>query len=336
MRRNISGPSPQRGDRLAPSADDEDRGAAARRQPGPRGLRQQRQRHGSASSSSAASAASSSLKVGVAYDTGGRGDKSFNDSAFAGIQAAIKEHGGKFTELSPNADASNRADLLTQLADQGYNPVIAVGFAYGDVDRRGGPAVPEDHLRRRRHRRDGPQDAARPVQLHRAALRRERGLLPRRRGRGPEDEGRPHRLRRRRRHPADPQVRGGLHGRRQGGQAEIKIESKYISPAGDFSGFNDPAKGQIVAQGMFDKGADIVYAAAGGSGLGVFKAAAASKQAGHRGRLRPVPDRRRPGAPGRDHDVDAQAGRQRRRRSSSRTSSTARPRTSVARTSSTT
>ena len=75
--------------------------------------------------------ASEDLKIGLAYDTGGRGDRSFNDSAYAGVEAAIKEHGGKLSELSPNADASNRADLLTQLADQGYNPIIAVGFAYG-------------------------------------------------------------------------------------------------------------------------------------------------------------------------------------------------------------
>src|SRR4051812_16653977 len=71
------------------------------------------------------------LKVGLAYDTGGRGDRSFNDSAYAGVEAAVKDHGGKLSELTPNADASNRADLLTQLADQGYNPIIAVGFAYG-------------------------------------------------------------------------------------------------------------------------------------------------------------------------------------------------------------
>src|SRR3954454_12871122 len=71
------------------------------------------------------------LKIGLAYDTGGRGDRSFNDSAYAGVEAAIKENGGEVSELSPNADASNRADLLSQLADDGYNPVIAVGFAYG-------------------------------------------------------------------------------------------------------------------------------------------------------------------------------------------------------------
>ena len=57
---------------------------------------------------------------------------------------------------------------------------------------------------------------------------------------------------------------------------DITIDRQYISPAGDFSGFGDPAKGKIVAQGMFDAGADIVYHAAGGSGIGVFQAAAAS------------------------------------------------------------
>ena len=35
--------------------------------------------------------------------TGGRGDRSFNDSAYAGVEAAVKDHGGKLSELSPNA-----------------------------------------------------------------------------------------------------------------------------------------------------------------------------------------------------------------------------------------
>ena len=147
-RPDTTGASPQRGDRLAPSADDEGRGAAAGRQHGPRGLCQRREER--RQRAAAAAAAGGDLKIGLAYDTGGRGDKSFNDSAFAGVEAAIKEHGGKVSELSPNADASNRADLLTQLADQGYNPIIAVGFAYGDVIGDGGRAVPGHHLRDRR------------------------------------------------------------------------------------------------------------------------------------------------------------------------------------------
>ncbi len=50
----------------------------------------------------------------------------------------------------------------------------------------------------------------------------------------------------------------------------------YLTQPPDFSGFADPAKGKTAAQGMFDSGADIVYHAAGGSGGGVFEAAAAS------------------------------------------------------------
>jgi basic membrane protein A len=59
---------------------------------------------------------------------------------------------------------------------------------------------------------------------------------------------------------------------------DIKVDTQYISPEGDFSGFSDPAKGQIVAKGMYDAGADIVFQVAGGSGLGVFQAAAASNK----------------------------------------------------------
>jgi basic membrane protein A len=52
------------------------------------------------------------------------------------------------------------------------------------------------------------------------------------------------------------------------------VLTNYLStPADKCSGFNDPAKGQTQAEGMYDQGADIVYQAAGGSGTGVFKAA---------------------------------------------------------------
>ena len=232
----------------------------------------------SSGSKSSGSAASSSLKVGVAYDTGGRGDRSFNDSAFAGIQDAIKTHGGKFTELSPNADASNRADLLTQLADQGYNPIIAVGFAYGDVV----GAVAQKY----------PKITFAGVDTDATGLKTQpapsnyTGLL------FAENEGSylagvAAALKSKAGHigfvggvdtPLIHKFEAGYTAGAKAVKPSITVDVKYISPAGDFSGFNDPAKGQIVAQGMFDKGADIVYAAAGGSGLGVFKAAAGAKK----------------------------------------------------------
>ena len=54
---------------------------------------------------------------------------------------------------------------------------------------------------------------------------------------------------------------------------DAKIVSKYITEAGDLTGFTDPPKGQVAAKGLIDQGADVVYHAAGASGKGVFAAA---------------------------------------------------------------
>ncbi len=86
---------------------------------------------------------SEDLKIGLAYDTGGRGDRSFNDSAYAGVEAAVAELGGDIQEVSPNDDGSNRAELLSNLAEQGFNPVIAVGFAYDEVIGEVAPDFPD-------------------------------------------------------------------------------------------------------------------------------------------------------------------------------------------------
>jgi basic membrane protein A len=51
------------------------------------------------------------------------------------------------------------------------------------------------------------------------------------------------------------------------------VQVAYISQAPDFSGFNDPAKAKVIAEGQYDNGADVVYHAAGGSGSGLFQAA---------------------------------------------------------------
>ena len=53
---------------------------------------------------------------------------------------------------------------------------------------------------------------------------------------------------------------------------DIKVEVAYIQES-DLAGFGDPAGGKAAATGEFDKGADVVYHAAGGSGSGVFDAA---------------------------------------------------------------
>jgi len=216
------------------------------------------------------------LKIGLAYDTGGRGDKSFNDSAFAGVEAAIEANGGEYKELSPNSDASNRADLLTQLADAGYNPVIAVGFAYSEIIGDVAEQYPDVTFAQV----DGPTTDLTTDSVPdnftglifaanegsflggvAAALKSESnhvGFVG-----GVET-------------PLIQTFEAGYVAGAKAAKPDITVDVSYISPAGDFTGFNDPARGQIVAQGMYDGGADIVYAAAGGSGIGVFQAAAAS------------------------------------------------------------
>ncbi|MEN8235331.1 MAG: BMP family ABC transporter substrate-binding protein, partial [Actinomycetota bacterium] len=60
----------------------------------------------------------------------------------------------------------------------------------------------------------------------------------------------------------------------------IEIDIQYITEPPDFAGFNDPASGKVIAQSMFEGGADIVYHAAGGSGAGLFQAAKEFSEAG--------------------------------------------------------
>ena len=135
----------------------------------------------SGGSGSGGSAAPSNLKVGMAYDIGGRGDKSFNDAAAAGLDKA-KSRPRTSTSRSCRPRASetdtDQATRLELLARAGYNPVIAVGFAYADPrSRRSPPKYPDikfaiiDARRRRGAERDQP------------GLRRGAGLLPGRRGR---------------------------------------------------------------------------------------------------------------------------------------------------------
>ena len=71
-------------------------------------------------------------KVGIAYDVGGRGDRSFNDSAWAGMEKAITDLDASCTEAKAAAGENDtqREERLRTLADQGFNPVVAVGFIY--------------------------------------------------------------------------------------------------------------------------------------------------------------------------------------------------------------
>src|SRR5690349_447507 len=90
-------------------------------------------------------APSSDIKVGMAYDVGGRGDQSFNDSAAAGLDQAVEEFGieTQESEAEDGEDESAREERLRTFADNGYNPIIAVGFAYSASVAKVAPEYPD-------------------------------------------------------------------------------------------------------------------------------------------------------------------------------------------------
>lgn len=215
--------------------------------------------------------APSEVKVGMVFDIGGLGDKSFNDSAYEGLEKAAEELDVETKHLEPSEDGSNREALLRELADEGYNLIIGVGFAFDEVM----PNVSADYPDISFAIVDGSAEGDNISDLQFAehegsflvgaiaAQTSETGTI----GfvGGVET-------------PLIQRFEAGYVAGAKAVAPDITVEVKYLTPDGDFSGFADPAKGKTTAQGLYDDGADVVYHAAGGSGNGVFQAAAEAKK----------------------------------------------------------
>ncbi len=213
-----------------------------------------------------------SVKVGLAYDIGGRGDKSFNDAAAAGLDKVEEDLNVEVKDLSAKANepASDKEERLRLLADGGYNPVVAVGFAYAEPLAKVAKEFPDVKF----GIIDGVVEKADNVSNlvfaeeqgsflvgAAAALKTKTGnvgyiggcLVP-----------------------LLQKFEAGFVAGAKAVKPDIKTQVKYLSTtAQNCSGFNDPAAGKTTATGMYDGGTDVIYAAAGGSGSGVFQAAKA-------------------------------------------------------------
>ena len=251
-------------------------------------------------------------KIGMMYDITGRGDQSFNDSAGAGLDKAKADFGIAATESTPTGDA-DRADRLNLLASSGNGLIIGVGFLWGDAITAGAKANPDidfgiidsvvdaDAQRERRSMTFAEEQGSFLVGAA-AAMKSKTGHI----GfiGGVEND-------------LIKKFEAGYTAGAKQINPDITVDVKYISQPPDFSGFNDPAKGKEIAAAMYEGGADIVYAAAGGSGLGMFQAAKEYSDANntarvwHRCRLRPDPDGRCRSRAVRP-DLDAEACRRRR------------------------
>ena len=235
---------------------------------------------GDGGSGSGGSAAPSNLKVGLAYDIGGRGDKSFNDSAAVGLDQAKKDFGlsdDNVKELSARAGETDtdRATRLELLAKSGFNPVLAIGFAYAPALKTVAPKYPDVKF----GIIDATPDDVSAPNVTNLTFAEEQGSFLVGAAAGLKTTSGTVGFIGGCSVPLIAKFEAGYKAGVEAAKAGTKVVTKYLStPQQNCSGFNDPAAGQEAAKGMYDGGADIIYAAAGGSGSGVFTAAAGANK----------------------------------------------------------
>ena len=218
-------------------------------------------------------------KVGVVYDIGGRGDKSFNDSAYAGLQAAEKEQGDKIEakDVEPNPDGSNRKELLDGLADEGYGLIFGIGFLFSEDIAKSAAESPDTRFAVI----DGFADACTKPDSNLLCIgfQEEQGSFL---------VGAAAALKTK---SNTVGFVGGQEGDlikkfQAGYEAGVKYiadrDGKKIKVLVDYAGntpeaFRNPAKGKELALKQIGQGADVIYHASGGTGAGVIATAADKK-----------------------------------------------------------
>ena len=219
----------------------------------------------------AGAAATLALTAGVAtaepaiiFDLGGKFDKSFNEAAFGGAERWKAETGGTYKELEMQ-DEAQREQALRRLAEAGANPVVMTGFAFGDVLNKVAPDFPETKFAIVDMVVDQPNVKSVVFNEHEgsflvgmmAAMASKTGTVG---FIGGMDI---------------PLIRKFGCGYAQGvlaakPDAKVVLNMTGTTPAA----WNDPVKGAELAKAQKAQGADVIYAAAGGTGVGVLQTAA--------------------------------------------------------------
>ncbi|HMU41540.1 MAG TPA: BMP family ABC transporter substrate-binding protein [Pseudomonadota bacterium] len=216
------------------------------------------------------------LRVGLVFDVGGRGDKSFNDAAFLGVDRAVKELGIEAQFIEPG-DGADRESGLRLLAAQGFDLIFGVGFVFSDdmlhiaqeypkqhfacVDYakfdKNGLVMPPKNMVALKFREEEGSFLVGAV----AALVSSSGVLG---FVGGMDI---------------PLIHKFEAGFRQGVHAvcsSCKVLVGYAGTSAD--AFKNPAKGKEIALSQYQAGAEVIFHAAGSTGLGVFEAARERKR----------------------------------------------------------
>jgi basic membrane protein A len=216
----------------------------------------------------------SDLKVGLAYDIGGRGDQSFNDAAAAGLDKAKTEFGFEVRELEASSGETNadKEERMRLLAQGGYNPVIGVGFAYAESLGKVAKEFPDTKFAIV----DDASDASKGPNIANLTFAENEGSFLVGVIAALKSQSRTVGFVGGVQVPLIKKFEAGYKAGVEAGKPGTKVLSTYLTQPPDFAGFNDPAKGKTAAEGQLDRGADVIYHASGGSGGGVFQAAKAA------------------------------------------------------------
>ncbi len=206
----------------------------------------------------------SDFKPAVIFDLGGKFDRSFNQASYTGAERFKEEFGVEYREFEIQSDAQ-REQALRRFAQQGNNPVVVAGFAYGSAMETVAAEFPDTDFAIIDMVVDLPNVRSVVFNEHEgsylvgmlAAMKSETGKVG---FVGGMDI---------------PLIRKFACGYVQGAKAadpdvEVLRNMTGTTPAA----WNDPVKGGELAKGQIDQGADVIYHAAGGTGRGVLQAAA--------------------------------------------------------------
>jgi basic membrane protein A and related proteins len=204
------------------------------------------------------------LKPAIVFDRGGKFDKSFNEAAYVGMERFKKETGIEYRDFEITNDAQ-REQAIQRFARDGHNPIVVVGFSFGTSLEKVAKEFPNTRFTIIDSKTDAPNVRSALFTEHEgsylvgmmaamASKTNKVGFV------GGMDI---------------PLIRKFACGYVQGVKA-AKPAAEVIQNMTGTTGaaFNDPAKGSELAKSQLDRGADVVYHAAGGTGVGVLRTVA--------------------------------------------------------------
>lgn len=212
--------------------------------------------------------ASASVKIGLIYDIRGRGDLSFNDAAYAGAKKASDAFNLKLTEVNPGQSTDTEL-ALRRLAKLRYDIIIGVGFRFREPIQRVAGEFPNVKFALIDEVVEMPNVASLTYRAQEgtflagviAALKTETKKIGFIGGM---------------KIPLLEAFEIGFDAGRQAANPDVQLLVDYVGVTPQ--AFDDPAKGKELAIAQYNKGADVIIAAAGASGLGVLEAAKSLKK----------------------------------------------------------